>query len=262
MKKSSLLALSLASLVGLVSCGKDSGGPSKVSPRKFDSTFYNNILKIYQKEGTIKHHDHAIMTFEQSWDDSGVFAEQDAYYGDKAKNSIKWDAHIVEGEDEEGYAVWSVDEPEWSEEEVAAAQQVLDSYSYLGYIIANLLNPIYYEYAGMAQYLTDYPEDPEEEWEDDGTYTFFVSPYLIKQAYEGEADDGETEDFTFAYEYKGAMAYTYNKYGELVKQADVCSLSKATREDESGEVVKLSGKGGYKTVLSYKYYEVAESEEI
>ena len=125
MKKSSLLALSLASLVGLVGCNNGGGSSkhAKASPASFDK-FCSDALERWNNDeytllGT------GTFTYSFKYNCDGYYVDE---LGNKPSGSGSFSFGVILGEDEDGDYIWLPDpDEEWeSEEEYEAAQEYLD----------------------------------------------------------------------------------------------------------------------------------------
>lgn len=127
MKKSSLFALSLASLVGLVGCGKSEGGFSAKSMDKKAAS----IVKAYWIDGTIEDRSNAILSFRQELTVSGSYVE--AYEVDAPGKYVAEDSfHIAYNEATYEWEVDPQEGEEWSPEDLAEAAETINE-SYLNY---------------------------------------------------------------------------------------------------------------------------------
>ena len=245
MKKSSLLAISLASLVGLVSCGKES---SAVSPKELDAKCAKIVYKQFLGGGRaqpltakLSYKRHLEVYGSYAVDDEGQPMEEGAYES-WFECQIRYDS--------ESYS-WSVDPlegEEWTEEEIEWAQGVIDEDSGLQYTVSDLA----YFTASSCEYDAEkdkmtctYFQEMSEDYKEPG-YGFSVSvnPLGWGFTFSGSGDDSETDPetgevtpATLTWKGKMADAYTYDKNGFMTGY-----VSKYQEVDKGIEDPSLDGK--------------------
>lgn len=215
MKKSSLFALSLASLVGLVGCGKSEGGFSAKSLDKKAAS----IAKAYWVDGTIEDRSNAILSFKQELTVSGSYVE--AYGLDAPGKYVAEDSfHIAY--DDAAYE-WNVDPQEgeeWSQDDLdEAAETISASYlnyttSFIAYLVANSCS-----YDEKGNFICSYFQELEAQVKADGLKVSFSGKPLswgysgsFSGTEEGVEYSGKQKD-KFVYDSEGYMT-AYESYYE------------------------------------------------
>ena len=245
MKKSSLLALSLASLVALVGCGKESSGST---PKALDKKAAK-LAVDYFVEGTIPEAVKAILSFKQEVTISGSYADEEYPAG-----TYKFEGSFHIAYNSETYE-WEVDPQEgeeWSEEDLADAAEVIEAAG-LQYTVS-VIPYLVYNYMGYDEeegyYCTYFQEYAEYLAEYDAKLQTSLSPiswgYDVKQS-------GEDEEQGVSYVYKYGDHYEYNKYGYLTKYETY-----EYEKDKGLEDASLDGVMSEKESFSIKYLEYAE----
>ena len=259
MKKRSLLAISLVSLVGLVGCGKQaSGAAAKCSGAAFDDivfaqygVFYGSLVTTDYFDGTYEPYNFCVVSYDISNTFSGYYAE---YYGVEDGYSESNKGSFEDVTDEDGY--WMVNpDADYSEEELEEYEYILDQWTYLGYF-----NNYSWFYLNQYQIAWGaYLEEEAKYYEDDDSYDLSVSfttapSYTISESsvseYTEDPQDEESDPVLLSREtIKGKTSVEFNdKYGSTTKES---SSTEKVYEDftEDG----LSGKMTQKYSLSYKY---------
>ena len=238
MKKSSLLALSLTSLVALVGCGKSgSSGPTKISGEKFDAEL-EAILEKYQ-DGTYALPVQAELTYEFSYKCSGYYVD---VMGNKesGKGKVSFGIQLYSYQ---SHFYWDpIPEEDWDEEDLAEARDIVSD-AYLSYQVVQ--QQVYFTemfwvpvmYAGAFSSVSG--------------LDFFKSPLGMKADQSGDFEEAE---LGIKGSYSLSEAWTYSKEALLTKFVSKYSESLKGISDSS-----ISGKLSSSDTYSVKYV-AAEAE--
>lgn len=177
MKKSSLITVALASLVGLVGCNNGgASGPSKVSPEEFDTKMtelYESFIEKYAA-GEAEFPERAVLTY--SWDQvvtgdyiepsvpSGVYKGTFSFHV-AVDASYNWVVEPQPGE-------------EWDAEDLAAAEEIIEDCYLNSTMFAVIWNYAAYGY-DLAQLLVGEGFD----------FEFYLNPISCKYSSSGEGTE-------------------------------------------------------------------------
>ena len=246
MKKSSLLALSLASLVALVGCGKD--GANKVSGEKFDEALSKQVEKLEAKYEEDPEYDpwhyYGLVKYSYSFSGTGAaapYAEKFSVKFHIIYGQYGWEPYPVEG-DAEG----SAEDGSWTEDDYDTAYSIMEELFYFD----QLLN-----YVGMGAYLDETYADNENV-----SVSFTTDPFsmTMAQSYKGEEEVnlGTEEEPDMAldkWSQSRSETYTWNKLGESLTYTIV---EKSSEKIEGHKDISYSYTE--KESYSVKYLELPE----
>ena len=264
MKKRSLLALSLVSLVSLVGCGKDGAkGAVKCSADVFDELFAAQLgqsYAYYYLNGADFAYDSVTIKYSISDTNTGYFAELYEDYADKGSFEA-----IVSGSFGQALAV--DESQEYSEEDLERFNIVLADYSPLNVMaIPYFDNTILIMNGYLPSEFFDLEEpDPVEPGEGE-SYSYKASRTLTtapsvsfsvqENSVEHYVDEEEGEDGFIKYAKKGYQGYAWaDKYGYLTSISYTSSYKMSSKDIESAN-------GSYETKLSFSFeWHLAAEEE-
>ena len=262
MKKRSLLAVSLASLVSLVGCGKD-GGVSSCSAKEYDTltfaqfgVFYGGLMSETLPFG-YEAYNFCKVSYEISTSISGQYLLD--YYGleEDYKETIKGSFEVVLDESSD----WVVNpDVEYSDEQLGEIDFVLEEYCNFGYLSLYSWGYLYSQYQGWGAYLEESEEMAAEDDEWDFKASFNTAPgysYTSKETYEyldGEGEDAQLEERDI---FLSKVSVEYNDlFGYMTKYE---SSDEASYQFFGEEPSKA--KQSTKASLSFKYKAIIEEDE-
>ena len=253
MKKRSLLALSLVSLVSLVGCGKD-GGSAKISGSAFDDLVAAQFGLYYvgMETGDFEEDPYTLATVK--FDLSVKYSASWSPTGEKVDNHEKGEFKCVY--DAASYA-WSVDpDAGYSEEDLEFYSYILESESlYCPLGAVSWVYPVYYG--------TKYSEYLLETFSEEGDSVSFNAAPGFTTGYKGSEteeeevtpEEGEAYTVEVKYSWEGGQSMKYaDRYG-FVTYSETHYSEKASSSEKS-----LAGSMSYSYKYSISYSNPVEDE--
>ena len=261
MKKSSLLAISVASLVALVGCGKQASASAKDLDKKAAALFTQFYEGSIPEEALT-----AVFSYQQTLKVSGSSATETypaGTYNFDGSFHIKYNSTSYE---------WEVDPQEgeeWTPADIEEMNELVNDYEYgaqMGYTVAHLPYLVYsaIDLDEDRNFVCTYFQDQEETYKAleekyadvnlKFKFSYGTSPLAWSMGYTQSGDDAEEgEAATYKWKAETSDSYTYDKYGFMTK------LVKFQSEEIKGiSDRELDGSFSIKETYSIQYLTYSE----